>query len=401
MKQQEVYSGLDVHKDSVFAAIYSSRVQAVKEFTTLTPSIQDLIAWLRTEGVKKVAMESTGIYWVPVWNLLESAGFQLMLVNPYMIKQMPGRKSDVKDALWIAQLLAKKLLRGSLVPSLEIRSLRYYSREYVKKQGAITRVMQSIERTLEMANIRITRVTSRIESKSVLNIVKAIIEGCTDIEMLLQKIHGRIKNSKGQMVRDALIGQVQEEHRFLLKLKLEEYELLSRQSEQLHEKMLELAQKNFKQEFELVQTMPGVGEQAAIQLIAETGADMTAFSTSNKITKWAGLCPRNDESAGKIKSKATLKGNPYLRRILVQIAWASSRMKGSHFHAAFNHLAIRKGRKKALVAIARKQLTVLWNMWSSKLPYDPDKQPVYSKDQLVAKKKYYEKELNKINLFLD
>ena len=399
---KKVCAGLDVHKDSVFAAISKgSNASEVKEFSTLTCSIKELCSWLISEGVKEVAMESTGIYWVPIWNILEAAGFKLMLVNPYFIKQMPGRKSDVKDAQWIALLLTKELLKGSLVPSTQIRTLRAYSREYVKLQQQITRVVQSIERILESANIRITSMTSRIESKTVLKIVSKIIEGETDIDKLYALVHGRIKNSKGEKVKHSLEGFIKEEHRIILGLRMEEYEMYFKQAELVENKMIEISEVYFKREIEILKTMPGVATQSAIQLIAETGGDMTQFSSSNKITRWAGLCPRNDESAGKIKSKATTKGNSYLRRIIVQIAWASSRTKGSHFQSQFQHLAVRKGNKKALIAVARKQLAVAWNMLRNNMPYDPTKQPVYSQEQIKAKKKHHEKELKKLALYLD
>jgi transposase len=395
--EQKSCCGLDVHKETVFAAIYKEgKVTEVREFTTLTADIRILASWLKEEGVGRVAMESTGIYWVPVWNILEAAAFDLMLVNPYFIKQMPGRKTDVKDAQWIAQLLAKDLLRGSLIPCEHVRTLRWYSREYVKRQGAITRVVQSMERVLEAANIRITSMVSRIESKTVLGVIESIIAGQTDPNQLLQKVHGRIKNRKGELVRQSLEGFIKNEHRFILKQKLEEYDLLYRQSQELENEMHLLCETHYKEELTLLQTMPGVDLQSAMQLIAETGGDMSAFTTSNKLSKWAGLSPRNDESAGKIKSKAITKGNKYLRRIIVQSSWAAVRIKGSHTQSKYQQLAIRKGNKKALIAIARKQLTVVWNILHSKVGYDVTLQPIINPAQLAAKKKYHEKELLKI-----
>jgi len=178
-------------------------------------------------------MESTGIYWIPVWNILEAEGFRLILVNPYFIKQMPGRKSDVKDSQWIAQLLAKDLLKSSLIPCGHIRPLRAFSREYVKRQKSITRIIVGMDRILETANIRITSMTSKIESKTVLNIIELIIKGEKDIDKLLEKVHGRTKNRKGELVRQSLKGFALPEHRFVLSQQLEEYKLYHRQAEQL------------------------------------------------------------------------------------------------------------------------------------------------------------------------
>ena len=315
-------------------------------------------------------MESTGIYWVPIWNILEEYKFKLILVNPYFIKQMPGRKSDVKDSQWIAQLLAKDLIKASLVPCRAIRELRAYSREYVKRQQNITRIVQNMERILETANIRITSLVARIESKTVMDIINLLISGELDTDKLLEKVHSRIVNRKGAQVRKSLEGAICREHIFLLKQRMEEYHMNYRQAGELEKEMERLCAENYQQELELLLTMPGVAKQSAMQLIAETGADMTQFQSSNKLTKWAGLTPRNDESAGKIKSKATTKGNNYLRRIIVQIAWASSRTKASSYYSKYQQLVVRKGSKKALIAIARKQLAVAWNLLNYKQPYD-------------------------------
>jgi len=396
---RKVCCGLDVHKETIFAAINANgKAGEVKEYSTLTCQIRALSDWLKANKVSDVAMESTGIYWIPVWNILEASGFRLTLVNPYFIKQMPGRKSDVKDSQWIAQLLAKDMLKKSLIPCHQIRTLRWYSREYVKRQQSITRIVVSMERTLETANIRITSMVSKIESKTVLNIIELIIKGETDINKLLEKVHGRTKNRKGDLVAQSLEGFVLPEHRFILSQQLDEYRMYYNQADELQKQMLAICKEHYAKEMELLKTMPGTDDQSAMQLIAETGADMSAFESSNKLSNWAGLCPRNDESAGKIKSKATTKGNKYLRRIIVQIAWASSRTKSSSYYNKYNQLAIRKGRKKALVALARKQLTVVWNILKYEQPYDSNKQPAITPEQILAKKKYYEKELGKLNI---
>lgn len=396
---KKICCGLDVHKETIFAAINANgKAGEVKEYSTLTCQIRAMSEWLKANGVTDVAMESTGIYWIPVWNILEEVGFRLTLVNPYFIKQMPGRKSDIKDSQWIAQLLAKDMLKSSLIPCRQIRTLRAYSREYVKRQQSITRIVVSMERTLETANIRITSMVSKIESKTVLNIIELIIKGETDIDTLLEKVHGRTKNRKGEMVRQSLEGFILPEHRFILSQQLEEYRLYYKQADELQKQMMVICQAHYAKEMELLKTMPGTDDQSVMQLIAETGADMNAFETSNRLSNWAGLCPRNDESAGKIKSKATTKGNKYLRRIIVQIAWAASRTKSSSYYNKYNQLAIRKGRKKALVAVARKQLTVVWNILKYEQPYDITKQPVITPEQLLAKKKYHEKELGKLSV---
>jgi transposase len=400
MRKQQTCCGLDVHKDSIFAAINENgKSKEVHEFSTFTSDIESMAIMLKGQGVKKVAMESTGIYWIPIWNILEKSGFELILVNPYFIKQMPGRKSDVKDSQWISELLAKNMLRGSLIPSERIRELRTYSREFVRKQGQITRIVQNMERILESANIHITSLVSKIESKTVLKIIESIVNGKTDAQILLSFVHGRILNSKKEKVLKSLQGFIKTEHRFLLRQKLQEYQLIISQSLELQQQMEEICNNYYKHQMELLKTMPGVSNQAAMQLIAETGADMNAFQTSNKLAGWAGLRPRNDESAGKIKSKATTKGNKYLRRIMVQIAWAASRTKSSSYYTKFNQLAIRKGSKKALIAIARKELTVVWNILSKLQPYNNQLQPVMNEQQLIRKKQYHLKQIELLDKF--
>jgi len=340
--------GLDVHKDTIFCATFDGNTQSsVVEYTTLTPSVMEMGKVLQREGVVTIAMESTGMYWIPVWNILEDMGFDLILVNPYLIKQMPGRKSDVKDAQWIATLLHKGLLRSSLVPGKLIRELRTYSRRYVKIQQRQTSVLQDMERTLEMCSIRITSFVSNISGKSVLRVIGKIIQGETDPDVLTGCIHGRIVNAHTkQKVRASLNGFITEHHRFILELALDEYKLLVSQSNKCLSKMEQLCREHYAQEMKLLMTIPGISEISAMIVLAETGADMKAFENSGKFSGWTGLRPRNDESAGKYKSTATTKGNRYLRCVLVQIAWAATRTKGTYFKEKFNRLAMRKSRKK-------------------------------------------------------
>jgi transposase len=351
---------------------------------------------LHEKQVKKIAMESTGIYWIPVWNILEEAGFDLMLVNPFLIKQMPGRKSDVKDAQWIAKLLYKGMLRGSMIPNKTIRQLRTYSRRYVKMQGMLTRVNQEMERILEMCNIRITSLMSTNHGVSVQKVIEKIIAGQDSVEELACCIHGRTLKAKDELVRLSLDGTIEEHHRFTLSLAYEQYRLCMEQLDSLEMKMEELCEEYYAREMELLMSIPGVGKQAAMQIIAETGADMKSFADSGKLTGWTGLRPRNDESAGKIKSKAITHGNKYLRRIMVQCAWAASRTKGSHYKSKFEQLCIRKSRKKALIAIARKLLTVVWHVLKENEPFNHQMLPVYDPKKIESKMKYHRRELEKL-----
>jgi len=390
-------SGLDVHKDTIFCAIYDGRKYGkVNEFSTFTEHIRELACMLHTNGVKKIAMESTGIYWIPIWNILEEEGFKLMLVNPFLIKQMPGRKSDVKDAQWIAKLLHKGMLSGSMVPGKTIRQLRSYSRKYVKMQGMITQVNQEMERILEMCNIRITSLMSNNHGVSIHKVIEKIIAGQDSVEELACCIHGRTLNAKGDLVRLSLDGKVEDHHRFNLSLAYEQYQLIMKQTDSLERQMEALCDEHYAREMKLLLSIPGVGKQAAMQIISETGGDMQVFADSGKLTGWTGLRPRNDESAGKFKSKAITKGNKYLRRIMVQCAWAASRTKGSYYKSKFEQFCIRKSRKKALIAIARKLLTVVWHVLKENQPYNPRILPVYDPKKMKLKIKYHKREIEKL-----
>jgi len=393
--------GLDVHKDTVFCGIYNGHAhEEVEVYSTLTPSLFEMGEKLLSAGVSRIAMESTGIYRIPVWNILEAMGFELMPVNPYFIKQMPGRKSDVKDAQWIATLLHKGLLRGSLVPDAQIRELRCYSRKYMKLQGEITSVLSEMERNLEMMNIRITSLVSNISGKSILRVIEAIIGGEENAEELEKLIHGRIRNAHKEKVRQSLEGFITGHHRFCLELLYEEYVLLENQSARCLEKMNELVELHYAEQMSLLNTLPGVSTLSAIILLAESGANMEPFESSSKFAGWTGLRPRNDESAGKYKSRATTKGNRYFRSTIVQAAWAASRTKGSYFMEKHNRLAIRKSRKKALVAIARKLTVIIWHVLTHKQAYNPDLVPVFDKEKAEAKIKYHQKEVERLNTLI-
>jgi transposase len=328
-------------------------------------------------------------------------GFPLILVNPFLIKQMPGRKSDVKDAQWIATLLHKGLLRSSLVPCKEIRELRTYSRRYVKIQQRQTSVLQDMERTLEMCSIRITSFVSNISSKSVMRVVELIVQGETNPDTLVTCIHGRIVNAHTkQKVRQSLEGHITEHHRFMLELSLQEYEMLTRQSTMCLSKMESLCNEHYTKEMKLLLTIPGISTISAMIVLAETGADMKAFENSGKFSGWTGLRPRNDESAGKYKSTATTKGNRFLRAVLVQIAWAASRTKGTYFKEKFTRLAMRKSRKKALIAIARKIGVLVWNVLEYEQPYNPQKLIILDPGKVQAKIVYHQKEWDRLQLLL-
>jgi transposase len=394
-------SGLDVHKDIIFCAINDGKSYSeVKEYDSTTNSIRQMGEHLKKEGVQQIAMESTSIYWIPIWDILEDMGFDLILVNPFLIKQMPGRKSDIKDAQWIANLLQKGLLRSSMIPCSTIKELRIYTRKYVKFQQKASQILTEMDRIMVTANIRIGSCMSTLNSKSVIRVIEALIRGETNADQLVKLVYGNTKNKQSGKLKEALTGNFKEHHRQSLKWAKEQYDLYVKQIQECVLCMEKICQEHYSQEIVLLQSIPGISKISAMCIIAETGVDMSVFENSGKIAGWAGLRPRNDESAGKFKSKAITKGNKYLRTILVLAAWAASRTKGSYFKEKFNRLALRKSSKKAIVAIARKMLVIIWNMLNEKKPYNPTLVHIYDPVKVERSIAYHQKEIEKASKLL-
>jgi len=322
-------------------------------------------------GVQEVAMESTSIYWMPVWNILES-DFSLKLVNPLFIKQLPGRKTDVKDAHWIATVLQKELIRGSYVPEHAIQELRLIERRQADLRKKGVRVLQRIDEALQRCNIRLSNYVSDVESKSMQKVIAAIICGERDGIKLARLVHGRTRNKYGMKVLvDSLTGCITPSVVFALAQLKEELEMIRKHEEACLKEMERLCMELYAAEVELLDTIPGVAKQSAMTIIAELGVDLKMFATAAALVGWLGLRPRNEESAGKIKSKKTMHGNKYLRVILVQCAWAAIREKGSRFKNKYNMLRKRMSPQKALIAIARKLVLVIWNVLTKKEVYNP------------------------------
>lgn len=367
MKQ---FCGLDVHKDSVFMCIINELgVIKERQFKTLTSDLEELLKELELHDVSQVAMESTSIYWIPIWRVL-SEGFDLKLVNPLFIKQLPGRKTDVRDAHWIALVLMKGLAYGSYVPEQEIQTLRQYERRYSALNKRIVHALQSLDMQLQRCNIRFSNYISDTGSQAMKKIVRALIQGVSDANELLQYVHTRTKNKHGiDVIRESLNGVVGQVDRDMLALYMEELELYYRQQQECQMHMIQICQQSYEQELALLCTIPGVNIASAMTILSELGNDLSAFKTSSNLVGWAGLRPRNDESAGRIKSRKTMHGNKFVRVIVVQCAWANTRTKGSKLGQKYALLVKRMSAQKALVAIARKLLVIIWNVLTYKEPY--------------------------------
>lgn len=366
----EGFCGLDVHKDSVFMCILTDSGEKFEEkFGTLTPELERLRQQLCLHHVKEVALESTSIYWVPVWRVLESE-FDVKLVNPYFIRQLPGRKTDVKDAHWIAIVLQKGLIKSSFIPDDQIQQLRHYNRKIFYLNRHLQRAEQGIDLILQRCNIRLSNYVSNIGGKSMRKVIKALSEGNDDPQQLVKLVHGRITNKHGiNCIKDSLTGIISQVDTDMLGMGFAEMEFFEKQLSDCKQKLLELCRQYYGQQMDLLQTIPGIKEQSAASIIAEVGVDMKAFLTASSLVGWAGLRPRNDESAGKIKGRKTLHGNKYLRVMLVQCAWGASRTKSSRFYLRYNTLKKRMNHNKALIANARKILVVIWHILEKKQPY--------------------------------
>lgn len=364
--------GLDVHKDNVFVCIDKENGEKI-QFKTgiLTCDLDSLRDRLVKELVGEIAMESTSVYWMPIWRVLE-CDFKLYLVNPFAIRQLPGRKSDVKDAEWIATCLRKDLIRGSYVPDVTIQRLRQYNRRLFDINRQAVYIQNKIDAALQRCNIRISNYVSNVDTKSYQDVVELLSQGETRASVLAKKIHKRTVNKWGlDTITASLDGVVRDTDSEIICQLREELCLLRRHKAECLHKMRTICHEQFQEELDNLQTIPGVKEQSATQIIAEMGADMRTFLSAAMLVGWSGLKPRNDESNGKFKSRRTVHGNKYLRKILIECSWAASRTKGCFFNKfSYHQVQVRrKNKMKVQVAVARKLLVVMWNVLSKNETY--------------------------------
>lgn len=381
----ECCAGFDVHKQTVMVCVRrmlgKGRIERqVREFGTMTRDILALGDWLRDLGVTHVAMESTGVFWKPIWNVLEGS-FEMLLCNAQHIKQVPGRKTDVKDCEWIAQLLQHGLLRASFVPERDQRDLRDWTRTRAQLVGDCTRVVNRVHKTLEDANIKLGSVATDIMGVSGRLMLERMIQGEEDPEKLSELAQGKLRGKIPQL-KPALEGRLRDHHRFMLKMLLDQLnslESLIRRAELKIEEIIgdselsETGEEDSKVPFDkavrLLDTIPGINTVVAQGVLAEIGTDMGRFPTSGHLASWAGMSPGNNESAGKRRSGKTTKGSRWLRALLVQAAWAGGRQKNTYLQAQFRRLAARRGKKRALVAVGHTILVMVYQMLKNRTPY--------------------------------
>jgi transposase len=362
-------AGLDVHKDTVVACVRcvtAPKVHEVRTFGTTTRELLALSDWLDSSGCTHVAMEATGVYWKPVWHLLEGH-FELVLANAQHVRNVPGRKTDVNDAMWIADLLAHGLIRSSFVPPVRIQQLRDLTRTRKQLVREISQHSLRIQKVLETANIKLASVLSDVLGQSGRAMLNAIIAGEDDPERLADLAKGTARKKRSELV-EALRGHVTAHHRTMLKLHLDLIAAIESAIEQV-DTAVGKALAPISHATDLLKTIPGISDVAAHVLIAEIGADMSRFPTAGHLVSWAGLCPRNDESAGKRRSTRVRKSGTWLKTTLVTAAWAAVRKKDSYLRSQFLRLKSRRGPKKAILAVAASMLTAAYHMLRDSVDY--------------------------------
>jgi transposase len=364
--------GLDIHKKSVVACVLLTNEQGqvqreIRTFGTMTVDLLALADWLGHCEITHVAMESTGVYWRPVYNLLEDETRTLVLVNPQHIKAVPGRKTDVKDAEWLADLLRHGLVQASFIPPAPIRELRELTRHRKALIHQRTQEVNRLEKVLEGANIKLAAVATSMLGKSVRDMLEALLAGEEDVTAMAALARGRMR-AKLPALRQALTGRLQAYHRVLLRQILAHLDFLAAAIAQL-EGEIEQRLRPYEDAVRLLQTIPGIKDITAATIVAELGVDMAQFPSAKHLASWAAVCPGNKQSGGKRLSGKTRQGNAWLKAVLCEVAWANARHPASYIGAQFRRLTRRRGVYRALIAVAHTLLVIIYHVLKTKQPY--------------------------------
>jgi transposase len=365
-------AGMDVHEKKVDVCIVHGPLDKspkfkIRTFSTMTSDLEELVAWLKKYGVTTIGMESTGVYWKPIFNIMEGE-FTIVLANAQRLKAIPRKKTDIIDCKRIANLLRYGLLPNSFIPPKEIRELRDLNRTRRKLVGMMTSEKNRLIKVLEAANIKLSSVVSKIYGVSSLSMIRSLLEkDKLSREEIANLAKGSLKR-KVDLLEKALNGKLTDHHRFLLKMHLENIDYLAGQIEKIDTE-IERNMVPFQKESKLIQTIPGINELSASAILAEIGTDMSQFPDEAHLSSWAGVCPGNNESAGKKKSGKTQKGNTFLKAALTEAAWAASKTKNSSYSAFYHNIVRRRGKKRALVALAHRMLIDIYYVLKTEEPY--------------------------------
>lgn len=387
--------GLDVHRDTVVATVCGKDLpEQTVTFATHTQDLEKLIGWLQNQGVTHVAMESTGVYWKPVYYVLEGY-FELLVVNARHIKNVPGHKTDKKDSEWIVKLLLSGLLKASFVPREEMRFMRVLFRHRKKLVNQRSRAKNRLQNILQDANIKLSSVVSDVFSKTGMAIIEKLLEGVTDPIVLANQAKGSLVNKKEEL-QLALYGRFTEHHRYMIRFILDTIESHNQSIAKL-EVELQQAMNPFQTELNLLQTIPGISQMSAIGILAEIGPEMGKFRSDKHLASWAGVCPGNNQSAGKKMSSRVTQGNNYLKTTLIEASWACSHTLNTYLSFKYWRLSQRRGKKKAAMAIGHEILKAAYYILRDKTPYkEPQLRQEIIEERRKAEMDRLEKRLQKL-----
>lgn len=396
---QTVYErccGIDVHKKLIVACFRNGKKTELRKYDTLTSSIKELGIWLIENGCEMVAMESTGAYWKPIYNILELLCLDVMVVNAHHMKNVPGRKTDAKDAEWIADLLQHGLLRSSYIPNKEQRELREVVRYRKSLIEERTREINRLEKTLEGANIKLSSYVSDLTGVSSRKLLNQAMEGEVTPDNIGDLIHYSMQD-KIPILLQAMDGVLTPIQKKLVQAILDHIDDMSRRIKDLDD-IINNEMKDYEDAIEKIDELPGIGKRSAEVILAEIGIDMSRFPTAAHISSWSGLCPGNNESAGKRKSGKTNKGNKHLKSILIQCAKSAKTNKDSFFYAQYQRLVVRRGANRATVAVAHSMLIAIYHVLKDKVPFEDLGSDYYAKFNTEKKAYYHIKKLQELGV---
>lgn len=388
--------GIDVHKTLIVACFKDGKKSELRKYDTVTRSIKDLAVWLVEQECEMVAMESTGAYWKPIYNILELAGLELMVVNAQHMKNVPGRKTDAKDAEWIADLLQHGLLKGSRIPSKfqrELQEIVRYRKNMVEERA---RELNRLEKTLQGANIKLSSYISNINGKSGRSIIEKMLESEVTSENIDSLLHQSLLVKREELLL-ATDGALSNTQKILTKAMLNHIDDMTKRIDEL-DKVIDDEMDMFNDDLKKIQEIPGIGRRSAEVILAELGNDMSPFPSAAHLASWAGLCPGNNESAGKRKHGKTTKGNKALKTTLIQCAKAAKQNKKTFFHAQYQRLVVRRGANRATVAVAHSILIAIFHMLRNKTRFNDLGSDYYNKFNTESKANYYIKKLKELGV---